>query len=213
MASGRRGSADALAAHRARYLETSPSGAAFFPHKRELLEVYARYAAAMLDTATALSDARRRHEQSRAARPRPGRALRRVADALREAVREPDCVFRIGGEGVRASALRALGTQRPSGRRAPARSRRRLGLPPAAAGQRRPGVVAGRRRRARGAARACGRCAVLGQAHRQGPDDAGGGLGLATAGRGCRPPRAGHEASAYTRSDAARPRTRGRPGG
>ena len=48
-------------------------GAQFFPQERELLELYARYAAAALDSATALLDARtngevaqRRHEEARA---------------------------------------------------------------------------------------------------------------------------------------------------
>jgi diguanylate cyclase (GGDEF)-like protein len=38
----------------------------FFVQERDLLEVYARYAAAVLDTATALSDAERKHDQARA---------------------------------------------------------------------------------------------------------------------------------------------------
>src|SRR4051794_20427330 len=48
-----------------RLMASSPSGA-FFPHEREMLDVYARYAASVLDTATALDEARRREEQSRA---------------------------------------------------------------------------------------------------------------------------------------------------
>ncbi|HEX8855662.1 MAG TPA: GAF domain-containing protein [Thermoleophilaceae bacterium] len=46
-------------------MAASPDGA-FFPHERDLLDVYARYAAAVLDTATALDEARRRHEEAQA---------------------------------------------------------------------------------------------------------------------------------------------------
>jgi diguanylate cyclase (GGDEF)-like protein len=42
------------------------SEAGFFPYERDLLDVYARYAAAVLDTASALAEARRRHEQAQA---------------------------------------------------------------------------------------------------------------------------------------------------
>jgi diguanylate cyclase (GGDEF)-like protein len=48
-----------------RIMAASPAGA-FFPHERDLLGVYARYAAAVLDTYTALDAVRRREEQSRA---------------------------------------------------------------------------------------------------------------------------------------------------
>jgi diguanylate cyclase (GGDEF)-like protein len=48
-----------------RLMAASPAGA-FFPHERELLDVYARFAATVLDTATAFEEARRRDEQSRA---------------------------------------------------------------------------------------------------------------------------------------------------
>ena len=51
--------------HYGRLMAASPNGA-FFPHEREMLGVYARYAASVLDTATALNEARRRDEQSRA---------------------------------------------------------------------------------------------------------------------------------------------------
>jgi diguanylate cyclase (GGDEF)-like protein len=40
-------------------------GAQFFPAERELLDVYARYAASALDSATALLEAQRRHEEAR----------------------------------------------------------------------------------------------------------------------------------------------------
>jgi diguanylate cyclase (GGDEF)-like protein len=42
------------------------AGGGFFAYERDLLDVYARYAAAVLDTATALDDARRRHDQAHA---------------------------------------------------------------------------------------------------------------------------------------------------
>jgi len=51
--------------HYGRIVAVSPGGG-FFPHERELLEVYASYAATALDTATALEDSRRQHERSRA---------------------------------------------------------------------------------------------------------------------------------------------------
>jgi diguanylate cyclase (GGDEF)-like protein len=46
-------------------MAVAPTGA-FFPHERELLEVYASYAATVLDTATALEEARRQDQRSRA---------------------------------------------------------------------------------------------------------------------------------------------------
>src|SRR4051794_30202688 len=51
--------------HYGRLMAASPGGA-FFAHEREALDVYARYAATVLDTATALDEARSREEQSRA---------------------------------------------------------------------------------------------------------------------------------------------------
>jgi diguanylate cyclase (GGDEF)-like protein/putative nucleotidyltransferase with HDIG domain len=51
--------------HYGRLMAQSPGGA-FFAHEREMLDVYARYAATVLDTATALDEARNREEQSRA---------------------------------------------------------------------------------------------------------------------------------------------------
>jgi diguanylate cyclase (GGDEF)-like protein len=48
-----------------RLMAVSPSGG-FFPHERELLEIYASYAATVLDTATALEESRRQHARSRA---------------------------------------------------------------------------------------------------------------------------------------------------
>ena len=51
--------------HYGRIMAASPSGA-FFAHERDLLEIYGRYAAAVLDMATAYDDAQRQGEQSRA---------------------------------------------------------------------------------------------------------------------------------------------------
>ncbi len=51
--------------HYGRLMAASPTGA-FFPHEQELLDLYARFAAAVLDTATAFDEARRRDRQSRA---------------------------------------------------------------------------------------------------------------------------------------------------
>ncbi|MHB1569285.1 MAG: diguanylate cyclase domain-containing protein, partial [Solirubrobacteraceae bacterium] len=49
-----------------RLLATHESGGAFFPQERELLQVYARYAASALDGAAALREAERRYSQSSA---------------------------------------------------------------------------------------------------------------------------------------------------
>lgn len=51
--------------HYGRLMAASPGGA-FFPHERDLLDVYARYAATVLDTATALDEACRKNEQAQA---------------------------------------------------------------------------------------------------------------------------------------------------
>jgi diguanylate cyclase (GGDEF)-like protein len=48
-----------------RLMAVSPAGA-FFAQERELLEIYASYAATALDTATALADSRRQHARSKA---------------------------------------------------------------------------------------------------------------------------------------------------
>jgi diguanylate cyclase (GGDEF)-like protein len=48
-----------------RIMAVSPAGA-FFPSERELLEIYASYAATVLDTATALEESRRQHARSKA---------------------------------------------------------------------------------------------------------------------------------------------------
>jgi diguanylate cyclase (GGDEF)-like protein len=49
-----------------RLLAMYDPGGRFFPQERELLEVYARYAASALDSATALMEAKQRYEQSSA---------------------------------------------------------------------------------------------------------------------------------------------------
>jgi diguanylate cyclase (GGDEF)-like protein len=49
--------------HYGRLMAESPDGG-FFPHERDLFDVYARYAAAVLDTATALEEAHLRQEQA-----------------------------------------------------------------------------------------------------------------------------------------------------
>jgi diguanylate cyclase (GGDEF)-like protein len=102
--------------HYGRLMAASLSGG-FFPHERELFDVYARYAASVLDTATALEDARRRHRESQAllelskaiAVVRTGDELaRRLADAAPAVV---DCdrvaVF-LWSEHERALTCRAI---------------------------------------------------------------------------------------------------------
>jgi diguanylate cyclase (GGDEF)-like protein len=102
--------------HYGRLMAESLSGG-FFPHERELFDVYARYAASVLDTATALDDARRRHRESQAllelskaiAIVRTGDELaRRLADAAPAVV---DCdrvaVF-LWSEQERALTCRAI---------------------------------------------------------------------------------------------------------
>jgi diguanylate cyclase (GGDEF)-like protein len=99
-----------------RLMAASLSGG-FFPHERELFDVYARYAASVLDTATALDDARRGHRESQAllelakaiAVVRTGDELaRRLADAAPAVV---DCdrvaVF-LWSEQERALTCRAI---------------------------------------------------------------------------------------------------------
>ena len=58
--------AEVASSHRryGRIMAASPAGG-FFPSERELFQVYARYAAAVLDSAMAFDEARREHEQSR----------------------------------------------------------------------------------------------------------------------------------------------------
>jgi diguanylate cyclase (GGDEF)-like protein len=78
-----------------RLLAMYDTGATFFPQERELLEVYARYAASALDSATSLLEAERRYRQSTAllglarALATAGTSLE-VAQRLAEAI--PDVV-------------------------------------------------------------------------------------------------------------------------
>jgi diguanylate cyclase (GGDEF)-like protein len=74
-----------------RLLATYDREQAFFPQERELIEVYARYAASALDGATALMEAKRRYAQSSAllelaralaAAGTSGEVARRLADAV-----------------------------------------------------------------------------------------------------------------------------------
>jgi diguanylate cyclase (GGDEF)-like protein len=74
-----------------RLLAMDEEGTRFFPQERELLQVYARYAAAALDSATALMEARRRYGQSSAlldlarelaAAGTSNEVARRLADAV-----------------------------------------------------------------------------------------------------------------------------------
>lgn len=73
-----------------RLMAVSPAGA-FFTHERELLEIYASYAAAALDTATALENARRESARTRAlldlsqavaAAGRSGEVAQQLVDAV-----------------------------------------------------------------------------------------------------------------------------------
>jgi diguanylate cyclase (GGDEF)-like protein len=102
--------------HYGRLMAASPAGA-FFPHERELLDVYARYAATVLDTATAFAAAPPREEQSRAllelsramaAASTSDEVARRLADAVPAVV---DC-DRVGAfiwdEGEEALVCRAV---------------------------------------------------------------------------------------------------------
>jgi diguanylate cyclase (GGDEF)-like protein len=71
-----------------RIMAASPAGA-FFPHERDLFVVYARYAAAVLDTYSALDAARRREAQSR--------ALLGLAQAVAAASTSDDVARRLAG--------------------------------------------------------------------------------------------------------------------
>jgi diguanylate cyclase (GGDEF)-like protein len=52
--------------HYGRLMAVYPTEQSFFAQEHDLLEVYARYAAAVLDTATALAEAQHQHDQARA---------------------------------------------------------------------------------------------------------------------------------------------------
>jgi len=74
-----------------RLLALYDEGRSFFPEERELLEVYARYAASALDSSTALMEAKRRYGQSSAllklaralaAAGTSGEVARRLAEAV-----------------------------------------------------------------------------------------------------------------------------------
>ncbi|MEA2429490.1 MAG: hypothetical protein QOF37_3118, partial [Thermoleophilaceae bacterium] len=74
--------------HYGRLMAASPGGA-FFPHERDLLDVYARYAAAVLDTATALDEACRKQEQAQ--------ALLNLAQAVATAATSDEVAQRLAG--------------------------------------------------------------------------------------------------------------------
>ena len=74
--------------HYGKLMAESPDGA-FFPHERDLLDVYARYAAAVLDTATALDEARLRQRQAQ--------ALLDLAQAVASASTRDDVAERLAG--------------------------------------------------------------------------------------------------------------------
>jgi diguanylate cyclase (GGDEF)-like protein len=70
-----------------RLLAMYDAGSQFFPQERELFEVYARYAASALDSATALMEAKQRYAQSS--------ALLELARALASAATSDDVVRRL----------------------------------------------------------------------------------------------------------------------
>jgi len=74
-----------------RLLAAFDSDERFFPQERELLEVYARYAASALDGASALTEAKRRYDQSRALL-RLARALSTAGTSAEVAQRLADAV-------------------------------------------------------------------------------------------------------------------------
>ena len=74
--------------HYGRLMASSPAGE-FFPYERDLLDVYARYAAAVLDTATALEEARLRSRQAQ--------ALLGLAQAMASAATSEDVAERLAG--------------------------------------------------------------------------------------------------------------------
>jgi diguanylate cyclase (GGDEF)-like protein len=91
-------------------------GGRFFDHERTLLEVYARYAAAALDSATALAEAKRRHDQASAllrlsralaSAGASGEVAQRLVDAVPDVVDcDRVCVYLWDGEHI---VLRAGG--------------------------------------------------------------------------------------------------------
>jgi diguanylate cyclase (GGDEF)-like protein len=72
-----------------RLLAMAGDGRRFFPQERELLEVYARYAASALDSATALMEAKKRYDQSS--------ALLELARALASAGTSGEVARRLAG--------------------------------------------------------------------------------------------------------------------
>jgi diguanylate cyclase (GGDEF)-like protein len=83
--------------HYGRLLAVYPTEQSFFPQERDLFQVYGRFAATVLDTATALDDARRRHDEARvllelsrsvAAAGTSDEVAQRLAEAVRGVV---DC--------------------------------------------------------------------------------------------------------------------------
>jgi diguanylate cyclase (GGDEF)-like protein len=93
-----------------RLLAMHDGGQRFFEHERVLLEVYGRYAAAALDSATALAEAKRRHEQASvllalarelAGAGTSGEVARRLVDAVPGVVDcDRVCVYEWDGEHI-----------------------------------------------------------------------------------------------------------------
>ncbi len=95
------------------------NAAGFFPQERELFEVYARYAASALDSATALMEAKRRYDHSS--------ALLDLARALAEAGTSDEVARRLADAvpaGRRLRPRRCPALERASGRAASARRSR-----------------------------------------------------------------------------------------
>jgi len=102
--------------HYGRIMASSPAGA-FFAHERDLFDVYARYAASVLDTFTALDAARHREAQSRAllelaqalaAASTRDEVTRRLADAVPAVVDCDRVIAFLWSEDEQALVCRAI---------------------------------------------------------------------------------------------------------
>ena len=80
--------------HYGALVATQPPGGRFLPQERQLMEVYARYAAAALDTATALAEARRGRAEAQR-RDEESRALLQLARRLAGAASSAEVAQRL----------------------------------------------------------------------------------------------------------------------
>ena len=125
--------------HYGALLAVQKPGGSFFPHECELLEVYARYAATALDTATALAEARarqqeaqRRYEESRTLLELARRLARPAAATRSRAASPTPCPASwtaIASASTCGTTTPRSSCAAPSTTRRPRRGRRRAARP------------------------------------------------------------------------------------